>query len=129
MIVDGSLVTARSGVAVDGVDPSRVVFRPIPRWLLPLFAGAVRAITFDRTVLVHPEFFDEVVAGDSPELVAHELIHVRQWAEAGVVTFLVRYVADYLRLRVLGCGHDDAYRHIGYEWAAYSGAAHIVQRP
>jgi hypothetical protein len=31
----------------------------------------------------------------SPKLIAHELVHVRQYAEKGFVRFLVRYLLDY----------------------------------
>lgn len=129
MIVPGSVVATRSRVEVDGVDPAAVTFRPIPSSLVPVLTGRVLAITLGRVVWVHPDALGSVIAGDEPELVAHELIHVRQWSEDGVVAFLARYLVDYLRLRVLGCGHHDAYRHIRYEWAAYSGATHIVRRP
>ena len=48
-------------------------------------------------------------------LLAHELVHVRQWRELGVVGFLVRYVGSYLRWRVRGYGHWAAYRRIPLE--------------
>ena len=128
MIATGAVVAERSGVSVPGVDPARVRFRRMPTWLADALPSRVRAITLRRTVLVHRDIFEEVVSGAMPELVAHELIHVRQWLDEGVVRFTARYVADYLVLRALGCRHDDAYRHIRFEWAAYSGAAHIVAR-
>jgi hypothetical protein len=34
---------------------------------------------------------------DRPVLLAHELVHVRQYAEQGVIRFLARYLRDYLR--------------------------------
>lgn len=51
----------------------------------------------------------------SARLMAHELEHVRQYGEVGFVAFLARYLADYLRLRLAGWGHDGAYRRIPAE--------------
>ena len=54
-------------------------------------------------------------AADDAALLAHELVHVRQWRELGVVGFLVRYVGAYLRWRLRGYGHWAAYRRIPLE--------------
>ena len=86
-------------------------------------------MTVDRLVLIHPAVWEDIETGRRPELVAHELVHVRQWADEGPVRFLAGYLGDYLRFRILGCRHRDAYRHIRYEWAAYAEARNIVQRP
>lgn len=129
MTVPGSIVAERSGVRVPGVDASTVTFRRMPGPMVGLAAGRAAALTLGRTVFVRPDVHAAVIGGGRPELVAHELVHVRQWDEAGPVVFLVRYLRDYLRLRVLGCDHDAAYRAIGYEWSAYAEAAHIVERP
>jgi len=48
-------------------------------------------------------------------LLAHELIHVEQFARYGVIGFLVRYLGSYLRWRVRGYGHHGAYRRIPLE--------------
>jgi hypothetical protein len=50
--------------------------------------GGYGAMTLGRLVLLA-----RPVAGDgSSALLAHELVHVRQWAELGVVGFLARYL-------------------------------------
>ncbi len=50
-----------------------------------------------------------------PKLVAHELVHVRQYAERGRVRFLTRYLLDYLgNLRRLR-NHRQAYLAIPAE--------------
>lgn len=80
-------------------------------WLLlggPVPRGAA-AITLGPVVSVR-----RAAAGDEG-LLAHELVHVRQWRELGVVGFLVRYVGAYLRWRVRGYGHWAAYRRIPLE--------------
>jgi hypothetical protein len=54
--------------------------------------------------------------GESDErLLRHELVHVRQWRELGVVGFLVRYLGAYLRWRLRGYPHWGAYRRIPLE--------------
>lgn len=48
-------------------------------------------------------------------LLRHELVHVRQWREHGVIGFLRQYLAAYLRWRSLGYPHWAAYRRIPFE--------------
>lgn len=48
-------------------------------------------------------------------LLRHELVHVRQWRDLGILGFLLRYVGWYLRWRIRGYGHDGAYRRIPLE--------------
>ena len=62
------------------------------------------------------------------ELLAHELVHVRQWAELGVVRFLWRYLRGYAaglrRLR----RHHDAYLAIPLEVEARTEAQRWAAR-
>jgi hypothetical protein len=51
-------------------------------------------------------------------LLRHELEHVRQYRQHGVLAFLRRYAAAYLRWRVRGYGHWAAYRRIPFEASA-----------
>jgi hypothetical protein len=74
----------------------------------PVPPGAA-AITLGRVVSVRRRF-----AGDE-RLLAHELVHVRQWRRLGVFGFLRRYVGAYLRWRLRGYGHWAAYRRIPLE--------------
>lgn len=67
------------------------------------------AITLGRLVIVRRS-----AAGDE-RLMRHELVHVRQWRELGVVRFLAGYLGSYLRGRWHGYGHGDAYRRIPLE--------------
>jgi hypothetical protein len=48
-------------------------------------------------------------------LLRHELEHVRQWREQGVLGFLSRYLGAYLRWRLRGYPHRAAYRRIPHE--------------
>jgi Domain of unknown function (DUF4157) len=49
------------------------------------------------------------------DLIAHELVHVRQWRELGAVRFLVRYLGAYARGRWRGLRHHAAYEAIPLE--------------
>ncbi|MEX2654024.1 MAG: DUF4157 domain-containing protein [Acidimicrobiia bacterium] len=96
------------------VDFDRVDIRPAPDWMLRVWRGPVAAMTVMNRIFVHPRW----LSGDEPNfgpLLVHELVHVRQWTEAGPVRFIVRYVNDYLRARLSGCDHDTSYRRIRYE--------------
>ena len=80
-------------------------------WLLvggPVPRGA-SAITVGPVVSIRRRFVDD------ERLVAHELVHVRQWRSLGAVGFLVRYVGSYLRWRFRGYPHWAAYRRIPLE--------------
>lgn len=63
-------------------------------------------------------------AAGNDRLLQHELVHVRQWHELGVVRFVVRYVGAYLGWRLRGYGHHAAYLRIPLEveaaWQARS---------
>ena len=88
----------------------------------PLSASPPIAITLGRRI-----YFAEGHASDA--LLRHELVHVRQAGELGVLRFVWRYVAEYLRNRHRGMPHDDAYRAISFEaeaFAAESGSNRII---
>jgi hypothetical protein len=64
------------------------------------------------------------------ELLAHELVHVRQWAELGVTRFLWRYLRGYASNRRRLRRHYDAYLAIPLEVEARAEAGHwAVRRP
>lgn len=54
-------------------------------------------------------------AAGNEHLLRHELVHVEQWRRYGAIGFLRRYLGSYLRWRLRGHGHWDAYRHIDLE--------------
>lgn len=95
-------------------DFDRVDLRPAPGWMLAVWRGPVVAMTVMNRIFVNPR----VLSGDQLDfgpLLVHELVHVRQWTEAGPVRFMARYVSDYVKARLSGCDHDTAYRRIRYE--------------
>jgi len=67
------------------------------------------AITLGKTILVRSR------AAESKGLIAHELVHVRQFADLGPLRFLGKYVGSYMRFRLNGYGHMAAYRRIPLE--------------
>ncbi len=52
---------------------------------------------------------------DRPTLIAHELVHVRQYAERGHLRFLARYLWDYTRNLLRLRNHRKAYLAIPTE--------------
>lgn len=75
------------------------------------------AMTIGRTIYVRPGH------ERSESLIAHELVHVRQWQQHGHVGFLRRYLWDYLRNLVHLRNHMAAYRAIPFEAEARAEAA------
>ena len=75
------------------------------RWL-PL---GVAGMTLRHVILVRRGY-----EGDEG-LLAHEMVHVRQWEDLGVPRFLWRYLSSYARGRLGGLSHQDAYLAIPFE--------------
>ncbi len=56
----------------------------------------------------------------SPKTVCHELIHCAQINQLGVLRFYISYGLEYLKGRLKGMSHYDAYMNISFEKEAYS---------
>lgn len=82
---------------------------------VPRLGPGTAGMTLGRFVLLAR---DERSDGTSA-LLAHELVHVRQWHELGVLRFLWRYLSAYVRNLVRLRNHDRAYRAIPLEVEAY----------
>ena len=76
---------------------------------VPCLTPGVAAMTLGRLILLRRDH----AADDA--LVAHELVHVRQWRELGAARFLWRYLGAYARGRAAGLGHHRAYGEIPLE--------------
>jgi hypothetical protein len=76
---------------------------------VPRLTPGVAAMTFGRVILLRSDH-----AGDEA-LVAHELVHVRQWRELGAARFLWRYLGAYAGGRAAGLGHQRSYEAIPLE--------------
>ena len=62
----------------------------------------------------------ELPPAEHEALLRHELVHVRQMEQLGVLAFVVRYLGEYLANRVRRMGHDAAYRAISFEREAFA---------
>ena len=93
---------------------ARVLVQRVPA-LMPGMSG----MTIGRIVLVTS---DQDRSG-TRTLLAHELVHVRQWHELGRLRFLGRYLSGYARGLARLRSHRRAYRSIDLEIAAYLEAA------
>ena len=74
------------------------------------------AITLGRRIWIARE----LPPAEMDVLLRHELVHVRQMEQLGVLVFLVRYLGEYLRNRFRRMGHDAAYRAISFEQEAFA---------
>jgi hypothetical protein len=82
---------------------------------VPVLPPGADGMTTGRFVLLRR---DEPTDGTS-RLIAHELVHVRQFRELGRVGFAVRYFSAYLRNVVRFRRHRRAYYEIPQEIEAY----------
>jgi hypothetical protein len=71
-------------------------------------------MTLRRTIFLDPVYL-AASERTSGILLAHELVHVRQWLELGMVGFLWRYAGGYLKGRFSGSSHHEAYLGIELE--------------
>ena len=76
---------------------------------VPFLTPGVAAMTLGPLILLRRDHADDQA------LLAHELVHVRQWRELGVARFLWRYLGAYARGRAAGLGHQRAYEAIPLE--------------
>lgn len=85
-----------------------------PWWLRPWLARDVIAITLGRRIYLS----GNAVARSSAfleRLLRHELAHVRQVNRHGLIPFLVRYIAEFVRLLLRERSINGAYRKISFE--------------
>jgi len=84
-----------------------------PLWLRLVLMRGVGGITLGRRIYLAD-------GTDGVRSLRHELVHVRQIARVGLVTFYCRWVAEYVRNRLSGMSSDEAYRRISFEEEAFS---------
>ena len=95
-------------------DARAVVRVGYPWWLRPFLARDVIGITLGRRIYLSPNVSKR---SDSymQRLLRHELAHVRQVNRHGLIGFLVRYVAEFLRHFAREKSVAAAYRKISFE--------------
>lgn len=108
------LYTDELRVTLHPLEPDEINVWPASRYLRALWRAGIRGVTIRRLVLVDPELF-ESDRRRLARLVIHELVHVRQFSDQGYLSFMTRYIGDYLRGRLRGMGHRDAYLEIPAE--------------
>ena len=81
----------------------------LPLWFAP------RGMTHWAVTLGQRTWYSVPRDQVTPRWMAHEDCHKRQYARAGVLRFLARYLGEYLRNRLRGQPHLQAYRNIRYE--------------
>lgn len=94
-------------------------YEHLPRELLervrlvrvPILPPAVHGMTIGRWVLLRGDRIDRRLSA----LVAHELVHVRQFAELGPMRFVAQYLREYLRNLWRFRRHGPAYANISFE--------------
>jgi hypothetical protein len=119
-LVSAERLSTLSSVVSDGAR-LRVGY---PAWLRFFLQKGVVAITLGRTVYVS----ERVLAKSDHELlklVQHELTHVRQVAQLGLMRFLYRYVREYISLRRAGMKSFQAYEEISFEREARAAEAAV----
>lgn len=109
----------RAGLDTGDLDLSTVTIDVMSHTMASLLGSGVAAMTLGDRIFVTQDRYERVIAGELPVLLLHELVHVGQWRREGRIGFLIQYVTDYLRNRIIGLDHKVAYRAIGFEAAAY----------
>ncbi len=108
-----------AGLDTGDLDLSAVSLNVMPVWMSNALGSGVAAMTLGDRIFIRSDRYEQVISGDDPVLLLHELVHVGQWRREGRVGFAVRYMSDYLRNRMIGLDHKIAYRAIGFEAAAF----------
>ena len=113
------------------VDPDTVTVRVASPLFRRMWARGISAVTMPWAIYVTPGVMDRHLAGAEPRrtgrLMAHELMHVEQWRRLGGLRHLIQYVGDYLRGRVRGLTHWQAYRAVRLEQEARAAARLITE--
>jgi Domain of unknown function (DUF4157) len=100
--LDARELAAFDHVPAQDAERARVV-------VVPVLTPGVDGMTLGRWILVRRGHEHD------DALLAHELVHVRQWRELKVPRFLAQYLVAYARGRARGLGHRAAYEAIPQE--------------
>ena len=95
-------------------DARAVVRYGYPWWLRPFLARDVIGITLGRRIYLSPRVAQRSNAY-LERLLRHELAHVRQVNRHGLIGFLVRYIAEFLRHFARERSVNRAYHRISFE--------------
>ena len=121
----GGVNLAKLTRVAPGVDPERLLVREARPWFERIVLRRSAAIALPYVVYVRSRTY-VLPRADLTGLVVHELVHVSQWRADGYLRFATRYLGDYLRLRLRGRPHIDAYLAIRYEAEARAAADEVL---
>ena len=113
-LAGANLLTPELRVVFHPIPVDKVKLRVAPEWLLRVLGRQIQGVTYGRFIFID----GEVLAGEPRRLgllVVHELTHYRQWIDGGIFGFTVPYVWEYLKGRMRGLSHRDAYRANPFE--------------
>lgn len=114
MLSAGGIDSVRLRLLIHPVDPDSVRVRSAPGLMRRLWGRDISGMTLGKTIFLDPDLM--AAAQHLPGLLlVHELIHVRQWGELGVIRFLWSYLSAYVGGRWKGLGHRAAYLAIPLE--------------
>ena len=91
---------------------------------VPFLAPGSNGMTIGRFIFLR----NDGLYDGSRKIIAHELVHVRQYYELGLVRFLARYLWNYARGLVRLRRHRAAYLAIPFEARAYAEADEWLAR-
>lgn len=81
-------------------------------WLPPLLGAD--GVTIGNTI-----YYRQSESRVSPKLRRHEMVHIEQYQQLGMIGFFLTYFGEYLSYRLQGQSHWEAYRNISLEKEAY----------
>lgn len=108
------------------VDPDRVNIYPASAMMRRLWLKGIQGVTIHNLVFVDRE----VMIGDPKRfgrLVIHELVHVRQFRDAGYIGFMAHYIRDYAGGLLTGKKLRQAYLDVAAEREARELTAELVR--
>ena len=130
MLRSGGIDPAGLAGIAPRVDPDAVTVRIASPLFRSVWARGISAVTMPWAIYVTPAVMERHLAGAEPHrtgrLMAHELMHVEQWRRLGGFRHLVQYVGDYLKGRIRGLSHWEAYRAVRLEQEARAAARLIA---
>ncbi|MCH7900847.1 MAG: hypothetical protein IH818_08025 [Acidobacteria bacterium] len=114
VLTEAGVDTEQLRVLIHPIQPEQVWLRSATAVMMRFWGAGIQAMTVRRWIFVDPRLLN----GDTAKLsllIIHELVHVRQWSDLGVIGFLSSYLGSYLRGRRDGLNHRDSYRAIDLE--------------
>jgi len=114
VLTEAGVDTDELRVLIHPIQPEQVWLRSATPLMIRFWGSGIQAMTVRRWIFVDPGLLN----GDRAKLsllIIHELVHVRQWSDLGVLGFLSSYLGSYLRGRRNGLNHRDSYRAIDLE--------------